>query len=69
MAESKNANTDSKYSNTLKAHEVIALDKLDEQMGFFRYVEGPGKLGWLMNMHEVRSSVGSVIIDLRVRRW
>ncbi len=38
--------------NGLRAQDIVARDKLDEEMGFFRYVEGPARLGWLTNMHE-----------------
>ncbi|TPX58573.1 DNA-directed DNA polymerase [Powellomyces hirtus] len=40
-------------SDTLEAQieEVKARDELDEKMGFWRYREGPEKLGWMVNMH------------------
>ncbi|ORX90877.1 putative DNA polymerase epsilon catalytic subunit A [Basidiobolus meristosporus CBS 931.73] len=31
--------------------EVKKVDALDEKLGFYRYQEGPEKLGWLINMH------------------
>lgn len=37
----------------LKLQDVLMRDRLDEEMGFGRYTEGPSRLGWLVNMHEV----------------
>ncbi|KAJ1920549.1 DNA polymerase epsilon catalytic subunit [Mycoemilia scoparia] len=34
-----------------KLEKVKERDRLDEQLGFYRYQEGPQKLGWLVNMH------------------
>ncbi|KAI9091268.1 putative POL2-DNA polymerase epsilon, calytic subunit A [Phlyctochytrium arcticum] len=31
--------------------EVRTRDEMDEKMGFFRYSEGPERLGWMVNMH------------------
>lgn len=33
--------------------DVAVLDALDTRFGFERYQEGPQRLGWLLNMHEV----------------
>lgn len=33
--------------------DVRALDQLEIGFGFERYSEGPERLGWLLNMHEV----------------
>jgi DNA polymerase epsilon subunit 1 len=33
--------------------DVRALDNLEVNFGFERYQEGPERLGWLLNMHEV----------------
>ncbi|KAI8587396.1 hypothetical protein BDZ88DRAFT_240684 [Geranomyces variabilis] len=34
-----------------RLEEVKQRDELDEKMGFWRYREGPEKLGWMVNMH------------------
>lgn len=34
--------------------EVRVIDEIDEKLGFYRYTEGPEKLGWMVNMHPVR---------------
>ena len=34
--------------------DVRILDSLEIPFGFERYQEGPERLGWLLNMHEVR---------------
>ncbi|KAI8821881.1 uncharacterized protein EV422DRAFT_573743 [Fimicolochytrium jonesii] len=34
-----------------RIEEIRVTDELDENMGFWRYREGPEKLGWLVNMH------------------
>ncbi|KAL1924531.1 uncharacterized protein VTP21DRAFT_4185 [Calcarisporiella thermophila] len=31
--------------------DVQILDEITERFGFYRYLEGPEKLGWLINMH------------------
>lgn len=33
--------------------DVAVLDSLETRFGFDRYQEGPERLGWLLNMHEV----------------
>lgn len=38
--------------------DVAVLDALDTRFGFERYQEGPERLGWLLNMHEVLSLLG-----------
>lgn len=37
-----------------KFEDVRVLDSLEVPFGFERYQEGPERLGWLLNMHEVR---------------
>ncbi|KAJ3012895.1 DNA polymerase epsilon catalytic subunit [Thoreauomyces humboldtii] len=34
-----------------RIEEIKVRDALDEKMGFWRYREGPEKLGWMVNMH------------------
>jgi DNA polymerase epsilon subunit 1 len=38
--------------------EVAAMDEVDEKLGFWRFesgkVDGEEKIGWLVNMHQVR---------------
>jgi DNA polymerase epsilon subunit 1 len=34
--------------------DVRVLDNLEIPFGFERYQEGPERLGWLLNMHEVK---------------
>lgn len=36
-----------------KFEDVRVLDSLEVPFGFERYQEGPERLGWLLNMHEV----------------
>jgi len=33
--------------------QIRARDMLDEQFGFYRYEDGPERLGWLLGMHPV----------------
>lgn len=50
---SSNITNDGPTNNDDKFDEVKRQDELDEKMGFWRYREGPSKLGWLINMHPV----------------
>ncbi|KND02716.1 DNA polymerase epsilon catalytic subunit [Spizellomyces punctatus DAOM BR117] len=34
-----------------RKEEVRVRDEMDEKMGFYRYTEGPERLGWMVNMH------------------
>lgn len=38
-----------------KFEDVRILDNLEVPFGFERYQEGPERLGWLLNMHEVKT--------------
>lgn len=38
-----------------KFEDVRVLDSLEVPFGFERYQEGPERLGWLLNMHEVNN--------------
>lgn len=33
--------------------EVRIRDEVDEKLGFIKYLEGPKRIGWLVNMHPV----------------
>lgn len=33
---------------------IRKLDEIESRFGFYRYKEGPERLGWLINMHEVQ---------------
>jgi DNA polymerase epsilon subunit 1 len=49
--------------------EVAAMDEVDEKLGFWRFesgkVDGEEKIGWLVNMHQVR-----VLVHVNVwTRW
>ena len=33
--------------------DVAFQDEIDEKLGFFKFQEGPEKLGWLINQHPV----------------
>ena len=46
------ANPFNVYGNIFK--EIEISDQIDNQLGFSRYHEGPTRLGWLINMHEVK---------------
>lgn len=45
-----------------KFEDVHVLDTLETRFGFERYQEGPERLGWLLNMHEVRNSLRTIWI-------
>lgn len=34
--------------------DVAMQDEIDEKLGFFKFQDGPQKLGWLINQHAVR---------------
>ena len=40
-------------NDLLKFEEIKVQDELDSLMGFYRYTEGPPKLGWMVNMAPV----------------
>lgn len=42
-------------SASRKFDNAEMTDKLDSQMGFDRYEQGPKKVGWLVNFHSVSS--------------
>lgn len=44
--------------------EVEILDNLQTRFEFERYQEGPERLGWLLNMHEVRTKLFSEFNNL-----
>ncbi|KAI9594971.1 hypothetical protein BDF19DRAFT_465848 [Syncephalis fuscata] len=44
-ADNEPTNLDQQFENTQ------AMDTIDERMGFYRFQEGPPRLGWLINMH------------------
>ncbi|TPX34056.1 DNA-directed DNA polymerase [Synchytrium microbalum] len=53
----------------LMFEEIQLRDEMDERMGFYRYAEGPEKLGWLVNLHptlvkDQESPTGKSAIDL-----
>lgn len=33
--------------------DAVLQDEIDEKLGFFKFQEGPEKLGWLINQHAV----------------
>lgn len=37
--------------------EVRIRDEVDEKLGFVKYMEGPKRVGWLVNMHPVSESL------------
>ena len=39
---------------TIRKQEVKDRNDLDRIMGFEQYLQGPERLGWLVNMHPVR---------------
>ena len=39
---------------------VALIDDLDSKLGFPRYEGGPKKVGWLVNMHSVRTLILSL---------
>lgn len=48
-----------------KLEEIKQIDKMDAQMGFGKYTDGPERLGWLVNMHPVgRKEVAPSFTDL-----
>ena len=47
----------------MRFEEVRKRDEIDARMGFPRYTEGPARLGWLVNMQEVRHPVCALTLD------
>lgn len=47
-----------------KLQDSKIWDELDEKLGFSKYSQGPAKIGWLVNMQQVRNLNSWLFLNL-----